>query len=78
VSFGKLASTMDLTKDDAISCGKISRAHSRTWSSVEAVLDRFMAKLPDQDHVRWIHLPANNMFWVEVNGHRPSCFGASN
>jgi hypothetical protein len=40
---------------------------------VEAVLDGFMTELPDQDHVRWIHFPANNMFWVEVSMHPSSC-----
>jgi hypothetical protein len=67
VSFGKRASIMDFVKAGAIYSEETGQTPSRSRPLVKEVLGGIMTKLPDQDRVRWIHLPANNMFWVEVS-----------
>jgi hypothetical protein len=66
ISFGKRASVMDFTYLDDGDNSKIkAQLPSRSWPTVLQVMrDPEYTKPPDG--IRWIHLPANNMSWVEV------------
>jgi hypothetical protein len=66
ISFGKRASVMEFTYLSDTDTSRIkAQLPSRSWPTV-AQLTRDPKFTEPPSGIRWIHLPANNMFWVEV------------
>ncbi|KAH7397978.1 hypothetical protein BKA64DRAFT_673281 [Cadophora sp. MPI-SDFR-AT-0126] len=66
VAFGKLASLMNFEKLDARSFAASTRGPFRVQPPVHALLNGSMKEvLAAPGSIQWIHLPANNMSWVE-------------
>jgi len=68
ISFGKLASYMEFNKFDPRASSASVREPIRIRAPVKAVIsEKIFTSPPNEAHINWIHLPANNMSWVEVN-----------
>lgn len=67
VSFGKRASVMDFAYDVHKTSSRITlRSPIRVQPTVAEVIDvGSIFSKPPSDNIRWIHLPANNMSWLE-------------
>ncbi|PVH73425.1 hypothetical protein DL98DRAFT_51819 [Cadophora sp. DSE1049] len=67
VSFGKLASLMDFEKVNLRTFNGVTREPFRVQPPVNALLNGSMKEvLGGPGSIQWIHLPANNMSWVEA------------
>ncbi|KAG4431028.1 hypothetical protein IFR05_013486 [Cadophora sp. M221] len=66
VSFGKLASLMNFKRVDSANLDSVIREPFRVQPPVHALLNGSMANVLGPGSVHWIHLPANNMSWVET------------
>jgi len=65
-SFGKRATVMEFSTDRNPAVE--TRYSIRTQPTVKEVVTD-LSHITQPSGLRWIHLPANNMFWVEVCGH---------
>jgi hypothetical protein len=65
-SFGKRASVMEFTFEGATETSPMRIQFPRHTRPTVTQVTRDPAFIKPSSGIRWIHLPANNMFWVEV------------
>jgi hypothetical protein len=65
-SFGKRASVMEFTFENATETSPMRIQFPKHTRPTVFQVTRDLAFIKPPAGIRWIHLPANNMFWIEV------------